>query len=465
MAICLVGALTAAPAHAAVVGPVTSLDATPGDTQMLLSWTAPALGGNPAITDHFVEYTADNGASWSQFIHNQVSGTSITVTGLTNGVSYAFRISPINSDGFGASAEIQAIPNGTHTPANLATYKACPTGVAPVAGFSDITLATVDCIKYYNITMGTTATTYSPDDFVSRWQMALFLTRLGGPAGIVLGSGEDQGFTDISGESAEIQTAINQIKQLGITTGKTATTYDPASYVTREEMALFLTRLLKKAKVGPGGNSEFISGNTGFKEIKSNDTDHNFLDLNTLALWESSPAIVNLWNLGVTEVSTSTLYEPTRNITRREMAIMMSNALSHTNARPAGLTIQSDLDRSTEVTRMLSVTHRTADFQVIAGTIIDTFRFTQSVVSTVVSFTTAGACSSTDPTSVGSVECTIDAADPTTDTTGNLAIFADVLPTYSKVDYWAWTASTGTTYDNDLHAGGAATITLETIAG
>ena len=146
--------------------------------------------------------------------------------------------------------------------------------------------------------------------------MALFLTRMAVPAGATLGTGADQGFTDIAGKSTEIQPAINQIKQLGITVGKTATTFAPDDYHTREEMALFISRLLKAAQVGPGGNWEYVSGTSGAKEIKSNDTDHNYTDLGTVTLVETQTAIKSLWNLGVTEVTTATLYSPNVNISR-----------------------------------------------------------------------------------------------------------------------------------------------------
>ena len=93
------------------------------------------------------------------------------------------------------------------------TYSACPSGSAGAAGFTDTTSTDVDCIKTHGITQGVTATTYEPSGTVPRWQMALFLTRMATSAGLTLGSGADQGFTDISGYSADIQTAINQIKQ------------------------------------------------------------------------------------------------------------------------------------------------------------------------------------------------------------------------------------------------------------
>ena len=457
---------TASPASAATVGPPTALAATTGNAQVALTWTAPTVGGNPAITDYIVEYTTA-GLTWSQFAHQASTTASSTVTGLTNGTSYTFRVSAVNSDGIGApSALASATPLSDHTQNDLPTYSACPTGLMPSAGFSDYSSVAVDCVKYYGITKGTTATTYSPHDTVTRWQMALFLTRMAGPAGITLGSGADQGFTDISGYSTEIQTAINQIKQLGITVGKTATTFAPAQKTTREEMALFLSRLLKKATTGPGGNEEFITGLSGSKEIKSNDTDHNYSDLNTVSIYESTIAIPSNWNLGVVDVATATKYEPLADMTRSSMATMIVGALAHTNARPAGLVLQASTYRVRATPNVtFSATHRSATFQPIAGTYVDLFKFQHTVVTTTVRFTAAGVCSSTVVTSTGGTLCTVDTADPVTDSLGNLAIFSEDMPAINKVDLWAWTSTTGTVYDNDIHAADASKITVETTAG
>ena len=142
---------------------------------------------------------------------------------------------------------------GALAAADTATYSACPSGAAASAGMTDTTSTDVDCIAMYGITTGVTATTYEPSSNVPRWQMALYLTRMASKAGHTLGSGADQGFTDISGYSAAIQTAINQIKQLGVTTGTTATTYSPDDDVTQEQMAMFLERLLATTAKGPGG--------------------------------------------------------------------------------------------------------------------------------------------------------------------------------------------------------------------
>ncbi|MEO2157207.1 MAG: hypothetical protein ABGY30_11375, partial [Acidimicrobiales bacterium] len=110
-----------------------------------------------------------------------------------------------------ASAAPATVASGGYASALLvenAIYSACPASASVAsAGFTDTTSTDVDCIAMYGITTGVTATTYEPTANVPRWQMALYLTRTADKAGHTLGSGADQGFTDISGYSAAIQTA------------------------------------------------------------------------------------------------------------------------------------------------------------------------------------------------------------------------------------------------------------------
>lgn len=452
-------------AHAGLATAPLTLVATAGNTQVALTWTAPSSDGGENISDYVVEYSPNVATVWNKVVRTASTTLSYTVTGLTNATTYTFRVSATNGSGTGPTSAITtAIPFVVHLPNNPATYSACPTVVIPAAGFTDITSAAVDCIAYYGVTKGTTATTYSPDDSVSRWQMALFLTRLANRSGATIPDGSAQGFTDIAGYSAEIQTAINQLKQLGVTTGTTATTYSPADNVTREQMALFISRLLKKAKVGPGGNTEYVTGTTGAKEIKSNDVDDNFTDIGWLSLIESATAITSLWNLGVTDVPTGSSYEPTVIMTRKSMATFMANALAHTNARPAGLVLQPSGYRVVNGTPVtVSVTHRAADFAPIANSYVDTFRFHYSSVATHVRFDTVGNCTTAILTTpVSSTLCTADAIDPKTDADGNLAVFTVSPPNTNFMDLWAWTTGTTTVYDNDLHASGASKVTVET---
>ena len=445
-------------AGAATPSVPTGLTATADNLSVVLSWTA----SSNTPTDYIIEYSEDAFVTTTRRFFDAVSTTTTsTVTGLTNGTNYSFRVKGYNGDGTSAASTVaSAIPYSNHTPNDLAVYNACPTSVIPAAGFTDTTDADVACIKYYNITKGTTATTFSPIDSVSRWQMALFLTRMVVPAGATLPSGVDQGFTDISGKSTEIQTAINQIKQLGITVGKTATTFAPDDYVTREEMALFISRLLKASTTGPGGNEEFVTGTSGSKEIKSNDTDHNYTDLGTVTLMETQNAIKSLWNLGVTEVSTATVYEPNVNISRRNMAQMMANALDHTNARPAGLNIQSSTYSGTgSLEAKVSITHRTTDFLPVTGSLIDTFKYQHNTTTGYSRFSLDGSCAQTVVTVVGVTRCYIDVTDRVTDANGNTVIFTEVV-TSATWDIYAWTAASGTSYDNDVHGTDVKKITI-----
>jgi rRNA maturation protein Nop10 len=89
------------------------------------------------------------------------------------------------------------------------------------------------------ITTGTTPTTFSPDDPVSRGQMATFLWRYSDepePASL------DTDFTDVPG-GRFYSKAVAWLVEQQITTGTTPTTFSPDDPVTRGQMATFLWRL------------------------------------------------------------------------------------------------------------------------------------------------------------------------------------------------------------------------------
>jgi hypothetical protein len=334
-----------------------------------------------------------------------------------------------------------------------AGYLACPSGSASAAGFTDTTSTDVDCIKMYGITSGVTATTYEPTASVPRWQMALFLTRMAGPTQVTLGTGADQGFTDISGKSAEIQTAINQIKQLGVTVGKTATTFAPDDNVTREEMALFIQRMLHATPTGPGGQSDGATVN-----VDGDGGTYNYTDIDTAVTVEGKDAIVELWNLGVHDGLLATTYNPNSDMTRAAMATFLTAALNHTNARPAGLVMQTDKATAQgSWTAVSSVSHRSAAFAPIVGTPVDIMVWSPTGGEGDAAFLATGLCD--DAITAGSLTaCYIDTGELVTNDKGNVAptlvTSAPVsLATTSEV-YYAWSAAAGTTYDNDLHGEG-----------
>ena len=87
--------------------------ASPGDAQAFVSWTAPATGG-AAITDYAIQRSTDNGGTWTSVTDGTSTATSASVTGLTNGTAYRFRVAALNSVGQGAfspaSAPVTPVP-------------------------------------------------------------------------------------------------------------------------------------------------------------------------------------------------------------------------------------------------------------------------------------------------------------------------------------------------------------------
>lgn len=89
---------------------VTGLSATSGDTQVGLTWTAPAANG-ATITDYVVQYKASSSGTWLTFADGTSATTSATVTGLTNGTAYDFRVAATNSAGTGSySSTVSSTP-------------------------------------------------------------------------------------------------------------------------------------------------------------------------------------------------------------------------------------------------------------------------------------------------------------------------------------------------------------------
>jgi hypothetical protein len=93
--------VTPAGVPAQVATPTASLPATYGNTTASVSWTAPAANGS-AITDYLVQFSSNGGSSWTTFTDGVSTATSVTVTGLTNGTAYVFRVRAVNSVGNGS---------------------------------------------------------------------------------------------------------------------------------------------------------------------------------------------------------------------------------------------------------------------------------------------------------------------------------------------------------------------------
>ena len=322
-----------------------------------------------------------------------------------------------------------------------ADYSACVGAAAESAGFGDMdgnfAEEAANCLFHYGITSGTAVGVFSPSNVVPRWQMALFLRKAAGPAGIVLPKASDQGFTDLDQLGAHTREAINQLAALGIMGA-----VDPASIfifapfdgVTRQQMALLLSRFLKAAPVGPGGSD--------IDAIKPDDD--NFRDLRKVTVTTHS-AIRKIYEMGVTSGTSATAFSPDRKVSRGQMAVFITQMLAHTNARPAGLTVQTtdpEVFKNSDV--RLSVSLRDADKQPFADQDVDMFVATDPAKA----FDKQGRCTDHISAAVGAGVCVVDSSDNSTDPSGNLSVDVDV----GNVDglrIWVWTDDRGTTFDED----------------
>jgi hypothetical protein len=178
--------------------------------------------------------------------------------------------------------------------------RVCPTDATPftdVSGYAD----DIACIFGLAVTGGTSPTTYSPTDYVTRQQMAAFLARIYREMTGEECSGGTEPFTDVSASSSA-KDDIACIFGLGITGGTSPTTYSPAEYVTRQQMAAFLARLYRTVT-----DPTCSGGVTPFTDVSAYADD-----------------IACIFGLGITGGTSPTTYSPTDYVTRQQMAAFLA---------------------------------------------------------------------------------------------------------------------------------------------
>ena len=121
------------------VGTVTP---TTGSGQVTLSWNAPSANGTP-ITDYIIQYSTDN-SSWSTFADGTSTGTTATVTGLTNNTVYYFKVAAVSGGGTGSYSNSASANAGAPSQVIISTTVESGTSTslswsAPADGGSSIT--------------------------------------------------------------------------------------------------------------------------------------------------------------------------------------------------------------------------------------------------------------------------------------------------------------------------------------
>ncbi|MEM8705737.1 MAG: S-layer homology domain-containing protein, partial [Actinomycetota bacterium] len=153
----------------------------------------------------------------------------------------------------------------------------------------------VEWLVSVGITNGTSDTTFSPNDFVNRGQMAAFLARYGE----YLGGSPEAGFSDVP-DGAFYDAPVDWLVERGITQGTSATTYSPGANVTRAQMAAFLWR---------------------FAGRMPSDVATPFTDVPDGAWY--AEAVSWLLENGITQGTSATTFSPGANVTRAQMAAFL----------------------------------------------------------------------------------------------------------------------------------------------
>ena len=324
---------------------------------------------------------------------------------------------------------------------------ACVGDAAGDRMFSDVSeghvfRGAINCVAYYGITKGTgDGSTYTPEQDVTRAQMAVFIARAAEVAGVDLGSVGDAGFDDIADTWGEAQDAINRLASRGMIASGGA--YRPDDAITRAEMAAFLIGLLVEAApdVTRDSSGAILLGVAGSRSV----ADDRFPDA-------SGAEIAAIYELGVTRGASAANvqdateppldfnYEPGGTVDRGQMAAFITRALAHTPVRPAGVTAQYD---GADVV----VSVRDAQYRPVSRAAVDVFWAAANQADRAIS--ADGTCHPRGVTQAdrSSDPCEIDDTDPVTGRDGDARVAVTGLrrvPDGGAV-VWAWTGRDGDT--------------------
>lgn len=156
----------ASPAYVPLGTPAapTSLAGTRGDQQVALTWVAPTNTGGSSITDYIVQRSTD-AVNWTTFADGTSTTASATVTGLTNGTTYYFRVAAVNANGTGTytSASAALVPAATPGAPTISTVTASSGQVVVSwsAPASNGGAAITDYVIQQSSNSGSTWTTFS----------------------------------------------------------------------------------------------------------------------------------------------------------------------------------------------------------------------------------------------------------------------------------------------------------------
>lgn len=120
-------------------GQPTNFSAVEDTGDVDLTWDLPSSNGGAGITDYKIEYKLSADSTWTTFVDGTSKVRSATVTGLTGGESYDFRVSAINQEGSGTVSSTQTVELSIYgtititTPVNYQTFQRDDNDLADIA--------------------------------------------------------------------------------------------------------------------------------------------------------------------------------------------------------------------------------------------------------------------------------------------------------------------------------------------
>ena len=346
----------------------------------------------------------------------------------------------------------------TDTPDERSSVNVCVGEALTDRGFTDVAdnhifHDAINCLAHYGVTIGSgDGSTFTPNEPVNRWHMMLFLTRALVPADINLSPGRAQNFTDLGNLNDEARDAIDLLVTNGIATATSGRTFEPNAIVDRAEMAQLLIRFLDAAGSVVAFNSAGeILLDANVDGIQTEPDDY-FKDARDLVPVATDQAISAAYELGITTGADPTpavgtaqpgidfFYRPRGSVTRGQMAAFITRTLSHTLARPKGLSAQYDGSE-------IRVSLRDDDFEPVDDAPIDMFFIETEDANR--AFDSRRRCSDVEFVD-GAYACEIDDSDLTTDNDGEVSLTVpETVFDGTDTTVWVWTGRDGADVDRD----------------
>jgi hypothetical protein len=210
-----------------------------------------------------------------------------------------------------ALPSVPTLPTVPVTPAARTLDRSCPSGRVPASAFTDVPTGSIheraiSCLVWWKVANGRTASTFAPNEPVTRDAMAAFVARalLAAKPGSLSHAPPDA-FVDDS--RSVHQNAINQLAERGIVGGTGAGTYSPSGTVTRGQMAKFLANATATVlgQPLPAGRDVF------------SDDDGNLFE----------PDINRVAQAGITGGRAEGIYAPGGVVTREQMGSFLARTL------------------------------------------------------------------------------------------------------------------------------------------